>query len=119
MPLTPNGKLDRDALPAPDGAAYASRGHVPPQGYVEQTIAAIWADILHIEHVGRNDNFFERGGHSLMAVRTINRLTSVFAMDVSLRSLFARPVLADQAAYIEARLATSATPSQDHREIEI
>lgn len=117
MPLTPNGKLNRDALPAPDGAAY-SRGYVTPEGEVEETIAAIWADILRIEQVGRYDNFFELGRHSLMAVRAINRSASVFAIDVSLRSLFARPVLADQAAFIEARLATSATPSQDHREIE-
>ncbi|MGL4094442.1 phosphopantetheine-binding protein, partial [Agrobacterium cavarae] len=119
MPLTPNGKLNRDALPAPDGAAYASRGYVAPEGEVEQTIADIWADILRIDQVGRHDNFFELGGHSLMAIRAVNRLASVYPVNLSLRSLFERPTLGDQAAYIEARLATSLGEPHDYVEIDI
>ena len=64
----PNGKVDRKALPAPDGAAYASRGYEAPVGEVEETLAQIWAEVLKLERVGRHDNFFELGGHSLLAV---------------------------------------------------
>ncbi|WP_156598577.1 phosphopantetheine-binding protein, partial [Agrobacterium vitis] len=94
-------------------------GYVAPEGAVEETLAAIWADLLRVERVGRHDNFFELGGHSLLAVRAVNRLASVFTIDVTLRSLFERPIMTDQAAYIEARLAISVAPSQGHREIEI
>ena len=71
MPLTPNGKLDRKALPDPGEAAYARQSYEPPQGEVEQALAAIWAELLGVERVGRHDNFFELGGHSLLAVRMV------------------------------------------------
>ncbi|MBB3122512.1 amino acid adenylation domain-containing protein, partial [Pseudoduganella violacea] len=63
MPLTPNGKLDRNALPAPDGAAYRQRDYEAPQSGTETALAAIWADLLQLEQVGRHDHFFELGGH--------------------------------------------------------
>src|SRR5439155_5161837 len=56
-PLTPNGKLDRQALPAPEATAYVTRGYEPPQGAVETMLAAIWAEVLHGEGVGRHDDF--------------------------------------------------------------
>ena len=62
MPLTPNGKLDRQALHAPEGDAYAVRGYEAPVGEIETRLARIWAEALKIERVGRADNFFELGG---------------------------------------------------------
>ncbi|WP_032620503.1 hypothetical protein, partial [Pseudomonas syringae] len=61
MPLTPNGKLDRKALPAPDGDALIRGGYEEPQGLAEITLAKIWADLLKLERVGRHDHFFELG----------------------------------------------------------
>jgi acyl carrier protein len=94
LPLTPNGKLDRKALPAADDA-YAGRGYEAPADETEEAIAEIWTDILGIERVGRWDNFFELGGHSLLAVRVISRVQQVLDVEISLRTLFTRPVLAD------------------------
>ena len=98
LPLTPNGKLDRKALPAPDAQAYASRAYEPPQGPVEEALAAIWRELLRIERVGRHDDFFALGGHSLLAVQLISRLRVSLGLEVSLAELFSRPVLADFAA---------------------
>ncbi|MDR1969185.1 MAG: amino acid adenylation domain-containing protein [Burkholderiaceae bacterium] len=93
LPLTPNGKLDRDALPAPDGDAYASRSYEPPQGEVEEQLAAIWSELLKIERVGRYDNFFELGGHSLLAVQLVSQLRQALNVELSLSHIFAHPTL--------------------------
>jgi acyl-coenzyme A synthetase/AMP-(fatty) acid ligase/aryl carrier-like protein len=100
LPLTPNGKLDRKALPAPEADAYASHGYEPPQGEIEQELAAIWAEVLKLERVGRHDNFFSLGGHSLLAVTLIERMRrSGFEVDV--RSLFTTTTLAELAATMD------------------
>ena len=88
MPLTPNGKLDRKALPDPGEAAYARQSYEPPQGEVEQALAAIWAELLGVERVGRHDNFFELGGHSLLAVRMVAVYTSRTGSHVTLRNVY-------------------------------
>ena len=88
LPLTPNGKLDRRALPAPDQQAVVARKYESPQGEMEQTIAAIWQELLGLERVGRHDNFFELGGHSLLAVQMIARLRERLGIDIPLRTLF-------------------------------
>nr|WP_208758116.1 non-ribosomal peptide synthetase [Bradyrhizobium zhanjiangense] len=97
LPLTVNGKLDRKALAAPDDEAYARAAYEPPQGEIEITLAQIWAELLGVERVGRHDDFFALGGHSLLAVQLIERLRRR-SLGVEVRTLFARPVLADQAA---------------------
>lgn len=97
LPLTPNGKLDRRALPAPDADAYATGGYEPPQGEVETALARIWAEVFKLDKVGRNDNFFALGGHSLLAVRIMTRIQQALGVEVSIRELFAHPVLADLA----------------------
>src|SRR6185369_8928663 len=66
-PRTPTGKLDRAALPAPADTAYGVAAYEAPQGDTEQRLATIWADLLHVDRVGRHDNFFALGGHSLLA----------------------------------------------------
>ncbi len=95
MPLTANGKLDRKALPAPEGDAYVVREYEEPEGEMEESLAGIWAEVLHVERVGRQDNFFELGGHSLLAVRVIARVREALKVEVGIRDLFARPVLSD------------------------
>ena len=94
LPLTPNGKLDRKALPAPDDT-HSRRGYEAPADATEKVIAESWAEVLRIERVGRWDNFFDLGGHSLLAVRVISRVQQVLDVEISLRTLFTRPVLAD------------------------
>ncbi|HEU4557555.1 MAG TPA: amino acid adenylation domain-containing protein, partial [Longimicrobium sp.] len=96
LPLTANGKLDRKALPAPEGDAYARRSYEAPLGETEAALAEIWAEVLGLERVGRWDHFFELGGHSLLAIRLIERMRRVgLYMDV--RALFTTPVLAELA----------------------
>jgi hypothetical protein len=97
FPLTPNGKLDRRALPIPDGKIYSSRDYEAPQGKTEILLAAIWAELLKLDRVGRHDNFFELGGHSLLAVRVLSRLQHKLGVACSIGDLFTQPVLADLA----------------------
>ncbi|HVG44721.1 MAG TPA: condensation domain-containing protein, partial [Longimicrobium sp.] len=101
FPVTAGGKVDRRALPAPEGDALAMRGYEAPQGETEQVLADIWAEVLRAERVGRRDSFFDLGGHSLLAVQMISRVRQRLAMEVALRDLFSRPVLADFARGLE------------------
>jgi hypothetical protein len=94
MPLTANGKLDRKALPLPEGDAYAVRGYEAPQGELETRLAAIWADVLKMDRVGRNDNFFELGGHSLLAMQVMARIRHIFNLELAVRSIFDEPTIA-------------------------
>ncbi|QLJ68053.1 amino acid adenylation domain-containing protein [Serratia marcescens] len=91
LPLSPNGKLDRRALPEPQGAQ-SQAAYEAPQGEHETLLAAIWRELLNVEQVGRHDNFFELGGHSLLAVRLTNRLQQV-EWQLPLQTLFANPTL--------------------------
>ncbi|WP_339505384.1 non-ribosomal peptide synthase/polyketide synthase [Pseudomonas sp. RL_105y_Pfl2_101] len=103
FPLTPNGKLDRKALPLPD-AQQLLRAYVAPEGALEQGIAAIWQDVLKLERVGRDDNFFELGGHSLLATQATARLQMQQGAAVPLDLLFSTTSLADYAAQLAAHL---------------
>lgn len=93
IPLTANGKLDRKALPAPEGEAYARRTYEPPQGEMEETLANMWQELLGVERVGRHDNFFELGGHSLLAVRMLSHLLGNLNVQIDLSTLFNYPQL--------------------------
>jgi arthrofactin-type cyclic lipopeptide synthetase B len=93
LPLTGSGKLDRRALPAPEGTAYAARVYEAPEGEIETAVAEIWSQVLQVERIGRHDNFFVIGGHSLLAVRVIARLRKMLEVEVGISDLFARPVL--------------------------
>ncbi|PHM27177.1 non-ribosomal peptide synthetase [Xenorhabdus ehlersii] len=94
FPLTPNGKLDRRALPDPDQNAFAHQAYEAPQGEVEIVLAAIWRELLEVEQIGRYDNFFALGGHSLLAMRMIN-LAAGRGLMCTLNDLFQFPVLAE------------------------
>jgi amino acid adenylation domain-containing protein len=101
LPVTPNGKLDRKALPAPDADAFAARAYEAPLGETEEALAAIWSELLGLERVGRCDDFFALGGHSLRAVRAVSRIRDVFAVELPLRALFEGPTVAELAGRVE------------------
>jgi acyl-CoA synthetase (AMP-forming)/AMP-acid ligase II len=109
LPLNPNGKVDRRALPAPGGDAFARRGYEAPVGEVETALAQVWAEVLGIGRVGRNDGFFELGGHSLLAVMLIARMRAR-GLHADVGTLFTTPTLAALAAAVSGESAEVAVP---------
>ncbi|HYR06203.1 MAG TPA: amino acid adenylation domain-containing protein, partial [Longimicrobium sp.] len=101
LPLTGSGKIDRNALPAPEWGHGTEESLTPPRTPVEQVLADQWREILQVERVGRESNFFELGGHSLLATRVMSRLREVFRVELPVRALFERPTLAGLAERIE------------------
>ncbi|HEX5708618.1 MAG TPA: amino acid adenylation domain-containing protein, partial [Pyrinomonadaceae bacterium] len=102
MPLTPNGKINRQALPAPDPSrSETADGFVAPQTPVEERLAEIWGEVLGLVRVGSNDNFFDLGGHSLLATRVISRVREAFGIDVPLHALFQAATIGQLAARVE------------------
>jgi acyl carrier protein len=99
LPLTPNGKVDRRALPAPE-QAMAEREHVAPRTPIEKSLAEIWENLLGQTRVGVHDNFFELGGHSLLATRVISHLRDATDVELTLRTLFESPTIADLAVIV-------------------
>jgi amino acid adenylation domain-containing protein/thioester reductase-like protein len=107
LPLTPNGKVDRKLLPSPDySKARPARPFVVPVGEVEEEMAAIWSDLLGIERVGANDNFFDLGGHSLLISRLVARVHKRFSVQLPVRRVFQSPTISELAQAIST--ATSA-----------
>ncbi|MGX2041491.1 amino acid adenylation domain-containing protein [Methylocaldum sp. MU1018] len=104
MPLTPNGKIDRKALPEPEACSLGEHHDVPPRNPAEERLADIWKEVLGIERVGITDNFFDLGGHSLLAVQVLSRVRAVFGIDLALRSLFEAPTVARLALLVEEAL---------------
>ncbi|WP_282362188.1 non-ribosomal peptide synthetase, partial [Pseudomonas sp. PS01300] len=109
LPLSPNGKLDRKALPPVD-ASQAQHTYVAPQSALEQQVAAIWQDVLKLERVGLDDAFFEIGGHSLLATQVVSRVRQVLGLEVALRTLFERSRLGDFVAALGGRQAAGEPP---------
>jgi amino acid adenylation domain-containing protein len=110
LPLTPSGKIDRKALPAPDQSRpELESAFVAPRTRTEELLAGIWAEVLKLEGVGIHDNFFELGGHSLLATQVISRVRKAFQVELPLRSLFETPTVAGLAA----RVAQKEAPPQD------
>ncbi|BDU21546.1 non-ribosomal peptide synthetase [Dyella sp. GSA-30] len=109
FPLTPNGKLDRKALPAPDDSAFGLRGYEPPEGDTETLLATLWQELLGVGRVGRHDHFFELGGHSLVAVRLLSRIEQSLGAPWSLSTLFAHPSLHAMAAALQRDMSQQAS----------
>jgi amino acid adenylation domain-containing protein len=101
LPTTPNGKLDRAALPAPDGTRPdLEHVYAAPETPVEQATAAIWSEVLGVDRVGLDDDFFDLGGHSLLAVKMLARIHDELDVDLPLRLLFEGPTVRALAAAI-------------------
>ncbi|HEU4963502.1 MAG TPA: amino acid adenylation domain-containing protein [Bacilli bacterium] len=93
FPIAPTGKVDRKALPVPDGEAERHTPFVPPQTEAERGMAAIWEDVLKVQPIGLEDHFFETGGHSLKAAQVIARVKERFGVKLSAKQLFHHPTL--------------------------
>ncbi len=88
LPLLPNGKLDRRALPAPEPSALSSHPYEAPLGPVEEALAAIWRQLLHVERVSRHDDFFELGGHSLLTPKLAERIQQELGVEIPIVEIF-------------------------------
>ena len=92
LPLSPNGKVDRKALPAPGGVRQEA-GFTAPRTPLEEQVAAIWAEVLKLDRVGLHDRFWDLGGHSLLATKVLVRLRHALGVDLPLQTLFEHPTL--------------------------
>ncbi|HVS76974.1 MAG TPA: amino acid adenylation domain-containing protein, partial [Steroidobacteraceae bacterium] len=101
FPLTPNGKLDRRALAAPDIGSQLRRDYDPPQGRVEEVLAGIWQRLLRVDSIGRNDNFFELGGYSMLALDLRSRVEAELGAQIPLSALIEAPTVARLARFID------------------
>jgi amino acid adenylation domain-containing protein len=110
FPLTPNGKLDRRALPAPELGAYASGQYEAPQGDVEEVLAGVWQELLRVERIGRQDNFFELGGHSLHGMKLIAKVAERFMVGLSVIAVFQYPTIQQMAKVVESLRVVSGEP---------
>ncbi|HEX2095199.1 MAG TPA: amino acid adenylation domain-containing protein, partial [Longimicrobiaceae bacterium] len=108
IPLTRNGKVDRQALPAPERGETVE-AYVAPRTPMEELLCGVWAEVLGVERVGVEESFFELGGHSLLAMQAVSRVRQTFGVEVSLRALFEAPTVAEFAARVEA-LRSAGTP---------
>jgi acyl carrier protein len=116
IPRTPNGKLDRAALPEPDGARPGlADSFTAPRDATEETLAGIWAEVLGLDRVGVDDDFFELGGHSLLATRVASRIRGSLGADLSLATLFDLPTIAELATAVDG---VAANPEDGYEEFE-
>jgi len=113
LPLTVNGKIDRSALPEPEGLRpELDVAFVAPRTQVEMELAKIWREFLHIEQIGIYDNFFQLGGHSLLLTQLVSRIGDVFHVEVSLASVFKNPTIAQMVTVIATKQAQQAAPGE-------
>ena len=105
IPLTPSGKIDRNALPGPQREHYINKEVVQPKTETEQILTRIWQEVLNLsEEVSIHDNFFELGGHSLSAFRVVSRIRDIFKVELPLRCLFESPTLAELTELVDVAL---------------
>jgi len=110
FPLTSSGKVDRRALPAPEGKRQTEAVYVAPESEIEKTIADVWRDVLKVQKIGLRDNFFDLGGHSLLLVRVMNRLKELFATPLTVVDMFQRPTIHELAKFLAGESAASPPP---------
>jgi hypothetical protein len=103
LPTTPNGKLDRKALPAPV-VARKTRDSVPPETATQITLARIWESVLKIEHVGIHESFFDLGGHSILAARMMAQLRGPFGLQLAFHNILRAPTISRLAALIDEKV---------------
>ena len=119
LPLLPNGKVDRQALPSPDWERPELAGNpVPPRGPIEAKLAEIWANVLSLKLVGVQDDFLGLGGHSLLATRVLSQVTSVFGVELTLRTFFDNPTIQEMARVITQTLSKRSEPTEFVKQME-
>ncbi len=111
LSLTPSGKLDRRALPEPEGSPHRTGRREPPETGTERELANIWEDVLGVDRVGRNDDFFRLGGHSLLVPPVVMAVRERFEVELPMGALFQGPVLSDLARRVEELLVTALSGS--------
>jgi acyl carrier protein len=114
MPLTPNGKVDRRNLPVPDHTTRPDAAYVMPQTKVEQIIASVWQEMLHVEKVGIYDNFFELGGHSLLVVQVHHKLQEILGVKLSVVQMFQYPTIHSLSEHLSGYLTTQDASRQSN-----
>ncbi|WP_164002944.1 non-ribosomal peptide synthetase, partial [Pyxidicoccus caerfyrddinensis] len=112
LPLSPNGKVDRKALPAPEAPGGDGVEYVEPRTETERQLALFFSELLHAERVGAHENFFDLGGHSLLATQLVSRVRATFGFDMPLRDLFEAPTVAELAIRIDAARSTQNGPAR-------
>jgi acyl carrier protein len=112
LPLTPNGKVDRRALPPPDETSTAAASATEaPLNEVESALAEIWCEVVGVDEVRREDNFFDLGGHSVLVTQMITRVRSGMGVELTLRNVFETPSLGELAQIIDRQLTEQLTQS--------
>jgi len=118
LPLTANGKLDRRALPAPQMGLHSNSDYEAPQGAIEQSLADIWEELLQVERVGRNDNFFEIGGHSLLGMKLMARIGKKLDILPPVVTVFRFPTIRQMGQLVESLLSENVKPLPNNSENE-
>lgn len=121
LPLTPNGKINRRALPVPENLRpELTATFKPPQSEMEQQIAKLWQEVLHLDKVGINDNFFDLGGNSLLMLQVNNKLRGILQRDISVVTMFQNPTIYSLAEYLNQKqqLSFTGTRSRAQKQIE-
>ena len=113
FPTTPNRKLDRNALPVPDSMRPdLQRSYAPPETPVEESLAAIWVEVLGVDRVGIDDDFFELGGHSLLAVKMLSRVQQTLGVDLGLPAVFEHSTVRELASLVAGALVGNTTDDE-------
>ncbi len=111
LPLTQNGKVDKRALPDPDASEGLSEQYAAPRTATEEKLASIWEELLGLERVGIHDNFFEIGGHSLLAMRVISSIRREMELELAVKELFLHPTISELAIHLEVQTKRSLLPA--------
>ena len=118
FPLTPNNKVDRASLPAPNQVRpELSVAYALPQTDIQKSIAVIWQEILQVEKVGINDNFFDLGGHSLLIMRLHSQIKQKFACDLPLVEMFKYPTISSLADYLSSEANSNSNSVEEQVEV--
>ncbi|HET7624546.1 MAG TPA: amino acid adenylation domain-containing protein [Verrucomicrobiae bacterium] len=117
FPMTPNGKVNRNALPKPETPGFPAQKFVEPRTPLEKSLVEIWRDVLQSKQIGIEDNFFEIGGHSLLAMQMISRARKVLGMEISLREIFEAPTISGLAKILTRKTIRPADPIPRQRRI--
>ena len=118
MPLSPNGKIDRSALPDPEQTRPELQvEYVAPRTEIEAALTEMWMQLLGLEQIGIFDNFFDLGGHSLLATKVVSRVRETFEVELPLRTIFESPTIAQLAESIANEDKTSQEDEEDFAEI--